>query len=240
MDLSPHIIGIINWAEQTLFWRRDDISWSDQRVALFELYAPWSKSVALRQFRLFKMPGSDPDDFIQYASMGLLEAIDRFQPKFGIPFKSFAYTRVRGAIINNVFRFTEKSHIFAWQRSRRAVRMQAISEVNMREHSGSAAEALINSILDAALGIIIEQKVEEPENLLKGELYQSHEIAMMQNSFVEQIETLPEKQKLVMQKHYMEMLSFTDIAMELGVTVGRVSQLHKLAMKKLKSSILYI
>ncbi|NJL18613.1 MAG: hypothetical protein HC938_17105, partial [Nitrospira sp.] len=44
----------------------------------------------------------DKADYVQNASIGLLEAISRFEPERGIPFAAFALPRVRGAVLNGL------------------------------------------------------------------------------------------------------------------------------------------
>jgi RNA polymerase sigma factor FliA len=51
-------------------------------------------------------PGLDVDDLVSAGTIGLIEAVDRYDAQLGVPFVSFAYSRIRGAIIDEMWRLT--------------------------------------------------------------------------------------------------------------------------------------
>jgi RNA polymerase sigma factor (sigma-70 family) len=51
-------------------------------------------------------PYAEVDDLVSAGTIGLIEAVDRYDSKLGVPFVSFAYSRIRGAIIDELRRFT--------------------------------------------------------------------------------------------------------------------------------------
>jgi RNA polymerase sigma factor (sigma-70 family) len=54
-------------------------------------------------------PCVEVDDLVSAGTIGLIEAVDRYDARRGVPFGSFAYSRIRGAIIDEMFRFVSKS-----------------------------------------------------------------------------------------------------------------------------------
>lgn len=63
------------------------------RDALYLRYMPWASAIARRVHRRFPRLGADREDFIQNANIGLLEAIERFDPARGIAFQAYAMNR---------------------------------------------------------------------------------------------------------------------------------------------------
>lgn len=68
----------------------------------FEDYAIWVKRIALQLHA--RMPWADIDELIQWGTLSLLEAKERFDPSRGKPFKAFAAQRIRGSMIDSLQR----------------------------------------------------------------------------------------------------------------------------------------
>jgi RNA polymerase sigma factor (sigma-70 family) len=66
-------------------------------------YLPLVRKIAKRAHR--PLPQIDVDDLVSAGTIGLIEAADRYDAKLGVPFVSFAYRRIKGAIIDEVSRF---------------------------------------------------------------------------------------------------------------------------------------
>jgi RNA polymerase sigma factor for flagellar operon FliA len=69
---------------------------------LHELYAGWIKRIAL--LLKARMPWADLDELLQWGALGMLEALQRFDPSLGVEFQAFAIRRVRGTMINGLRR----------------------------------------------------------------------------------------------------------------------------------------
>lgn len=227
----------VDWVGQTLTWPEKDKNWEVQRLVQFERYADWCEAISLKTARRLHIPGVENLDFLQYGSIGLLEAIERYEPRFGVSFKSFAFRRVRGAIYNSIFRFTEKTHLINWQRNRLDERLYSLTDNDASEEV-DAAEMLVTTILDAAIGMLMEQNEVDEVCMLDGESYLPHEIQRLQKSLVDKIQYLPGRQKTVLELHYIEFLNFTAISEELNISKGRVSQLHQKGISSLRCTIL--
>ena len=59
-------------------WPTETSDWASERHRLFDFYSEWAKAIALQYYTRYPVDGADPDDYIHYASIGLLEAIDSF------------------------------------------------------------------------------------------------------------------------------------------------------------------
>ena len=86
------------------------------REALFAQHLPFARSIALRHFRERARGELELTDFQQLACAGLLDALDRFDPERGIPFRGYAGRRISGSILSGIARMSEARD----QASRRA------------------------------------------------------------------------------------------------------------------------
>ena len=69
---------------------------------LNDLYAGWIKRIAL--LLKARMPWADLDELLQWGALGMLEALQRFDPTLGVEFQAFAMRRVRGTMLNGLRR----------------------------------------------------------------------------------------------------------------------------------------
>jgi RNA polymerase sigma factor for flagellar operon FliA len=84
--------------EQTLWLRWRQERTSATRDALIVHYSPWARQVARDVFMRVYFMRDAWHDCVQNALMGLMEAIERFDPDRGVEFRPFARFRVRGAV----------------------------------------------------------------------------------------------------------------------------------------------
>lgn len=207
------------------------------RVQLFELYAPLARKIARYEVRRRPSYGLNGQDLEQYAYAGLLESIDRYDPMHGAPFASFAKVRMRGAISNGLAQSSEAGAQYTFRRRIERERIQSLRDEKGAQPA-SALEELACLAGNLALGIIAEglaTLIEQPEM----NAYESLEWRSLQLHVLSELEQLPETEHLVMRKHYLEGLQFSHIAELLGLTKGRVSQIHRAAVERLRTRILH-
>src|ERR1044072_4460548 len=77
------------------------------RDRLFSLYLPFVRSLAGRQFRSRRGGDDEYEELLPLGCAGLLEAIARFDPGLGVPFKGFAVRRVNGSMIDGLAKMSE-------------------------------------------------------------------------------------------------------------------------------------
>ncbi|MBE7439569.1 MAG: RNA polymerase sigma factor WhiG [Spirochaetales bacterium] len=229
------------------------------RDYLAEKYAPLVKYVAGKV--AIGMPQNvEFDDLVSYGSFGLLDAIEKFDPERDIKFKTYAMTRIRGAI------FDELRSIDWIPRSIRQKAKQIEQIIGMLENKlGHTVEdedianelgisvPELNDILTKISGTSIislndiwylgddndevsfMETLESPANLNPDSLIEKEEI---KGVIVEAIKTLPDKEKKVIVLYYYEDLTLKEIGEVLEVTESRISQLHTKAIMRLRGKLM--
>jgi RNA polymerase sigma-B factor len=91
----PHLVALprAHGSDQHLMWRHRD---GDQRAreTLIERYLPLARRLALR----YRRPFEPVDDLVQVASLGLVKAVDRWDPDRGLAFSSYAVPTILGEL----------------------------------------------------------------------------------------------------------------------------------------------
>lgn len=203
-------------------------------------------------------PHLDPQDLISAATVGLINAADRFDPARGVLFKTFAEQHVRGAIIDELRSYDVLS------RSMREKYKRLEREVTSLEHhlgrnptSQEVADAL-NISLDEYYALLddvhvftfisIDDSWEDAEGTplcLADVLSESEakgpqqQVIMMQlaEALGRAIESLPEKERLAVTLYYNEDFNLKEIGEALGLTESRISQLISQAMVRLRGRL---
>ena len=83
-------------------WRLYKDGCIEAQGRLYLRHAPWAKSIAVQIHGRIRAYPVDRQDFIQNATLGLLEAMSRFDPVMGVSFRHYAVARVRGAVFNGL------------------------------------------------------------------------------------------------------------------------------------------
>lgn len=199
-----------------------------------------------------------PEDLISYGTMGLMEAVERFDPDRGLKFETYAVTRIRGSIIDQL-RFQD------WIPRGVRKRSKDLSET-MQRMEESLGRAPTDDELAAELGVT-KQKVQvmlaETQNLVlslddtygndssgtnmtlldmvedknspdpQGE-YEANEL---RKRLAEAIASLPEREKLLIALYYHENMTLKEIGEVISVSESRVCQLHAQAILRLRSKL---
>ena len=221
-------------------------------------YAPLVKYVAGKVS--MGMPQNiEFDDLVSYGVFGLIDAISKFDPARGIKFKTYAMTRIRGAI------FDELRSIDWIPRSIRQKAKQieqVISELENKlgrtvedeeiaREMGMPSEefqSLLNKLSCTSMlslndiwylgddndELSILETLEAPENMNPDILVEKEEI---RDYIIDAIQKLPDKEKKVIVLYYYEDLTLKEIGEILEVTESRVSQLHTKAIMRLRGRL---
>jgi RNA polymerase sigma factor for flagellar operon FliA len=229
------------------------------REQLVLAYAPLVKYVAGRMSS--GLPSHvEEADLISYGLLGLIAAIERFEPEREIKFETFAITRIKGSIIDEL-------RSLDWVPRSVRTKAREIEKVNARlEHQLQRAPA--DQEMATALGMSVDEfqeslvRITGSSVVALDELWTVSDASGDQVSLLDTIEdpqavdpaaevdttdvrdrlagaiaALPEREKLVVALYYYENLTLREIGDVLGVTESRVSQLHTKAVLRLKSRL---
>jgi RNA polymerase sigma factor for flagellar operon FliA len=228
------------------------------RDRLILTYAPLVKFVAGRLGA--SLPAHvDDQDLVSYGLLGLIGAIERFDPDREIKFETYAISRIKGAIIDELrsldwvprsvrtrAREIERAIVELERSLHRAPTDEEIAakvgittgelEDSLSEISRSSMAALDELWSPsgggdqiALIDTIQDDEAPNPESSL--------EQTEMKEALGEAIARLPEREKLVVTLYYYEELTLREIGEVLGVTESRVSQLHTKAVLRLKARL---
>ncbi len=213
-------------------WRRYKERGDDgARERLVVAYSPLVKFVAGRTGA--RLPSHvDQADLISYGMIGLIEAMDRFEPRRQIRFETFALQRIRGAIIDEL-------RSLDWVPRSVRSRAREIETANSKlEHElgraptdAELAERLKIASSDkvSLLDTIEDESAPDPQAAL--------DTSEVKDRLQGAIQDLPERETLVVALYYFENLTLREIGQVLGVTESRVSQLHSKAVLRLRSRL---
>ena len=246
--------------DETHLWRRyRNEGLREIRDFLAEKYAPLVKYVAGKV--AIGMPQNvEFDDLVSYGSFGLLDAIEKFDPDRDIKFKTYAMTRIRGAV------FDELRSIDWIPRSIRQKAKQLEETIAMLENkmghtvddediakelniSTDELQSLLTKISGTSIislndiwylgddndEVSFMETLESPANLNPDSLIEKEEIKAV---IVEAIKQLPDKEKKVIVLYYYEDLTLKEIGEVLDVTESRISQLHTKAIMRLRGKLM--
>ncbi len=241
-------------------WRRykDDRD-EKARERLVLAYAPLVKYVAGRMSS--GLPSHvEEADLISYGLLGLISAIERFEPEREIKFETFAMTRIRGAIIDELRSLdwvprsvrSRAREIEVAQQKLENTLQRAPTEEELADKLGVSEEELQESLLEIANSSVyaldelwaisdssgdsvsLLDTISDPSAADPQEALDSSEV---KDRLAESIASLPEREQLVVALYYYEGLTLREIGEVLGVTESRVSQLHTKAVMRLKSHL---
>lgn len=229
---------------------------SDLRDELIVEYAPLVRFVV---GRLGIPPTSilDAEDLISYGVIGLINAIDRFDPSRGIRFEAFATPRIRGAVIDQLrtlnwlprsavtrVRQVESALAELEQRLGRPAKEEEVAtelQVSVERYRQMLQEASTMILsLDAPLSILpTDDSVATLADLLEdigepgpAEHFERHETIQTLSQAIEQ---LPSREQMLLSLYYEEELTMKEISKLLHVSESRVCQLHMQAILRLRS-----
>jgi RNA polymerase sigma factor FliA len=228
------------------------------RDRLILTYAPLVKYVAGRLGS--GLPAHvDEGDLVSYGLLGLIGAIERYDPERDIKFETYAIVRIRGSIIDELraLDWVPRSVRSRAREIERAIAElesklgQAPTDEQIAGKIGISVEELDESLTDisrssiAALDelwsssgegdqVSLLDTIEDRSGPQPSEALDETEL---RETLADAIARLPEREKLVVTLYYYEELTLREIGEVLGVTESRVSQLHTKAVLRLKSRL---
>lgn len=249
--------GAADDAQIESLWRRyrggDEVA----KERLILTYAPLVKWVAGRM-RSALPPHVEESDLISYGLEGLISAIERYDPARQVRFETFAASRIKGAIIDELrtldwvprsvrarAREIERTASELEHKLKRAPTEEEIARamrLDLDDFRGVIAQIANSSIValddnwniasgDAPhlIETISDEQAKDPASVA--------DTSDVRETLAEAIARLPEREKAVVALYYYDNLTLREIGDVLGVTESRVSQLHTKAILRLKGSM---
>jgi len=219
-------------------WRR----WREEgdmsaRDALIERYTGFVRIMALKLYRRRFSDEFEFADYLQFATIGMLEAFQHYDPAKGAGFQTYSGHRIRGAVLDGLTTMSERQQQITTRSRLLQERSESLAAGKLSRSSAIADLAEI--AIGLALGYMLEgssmyQAEDEaaPENA-----YQRVELLQLRGQVRSLIEQLPASEKFVVKAHYINHLAFVEIARTLGVSKARVSQLHQQALGHLREAV---
>lgn len=212
------------------------------RARLFSRHAAFARQIARRHFLDRRGGDLEYPDLCQLAYAGLLEAIDRFDPERGPPFRGYSARRVSGSIRDGIAKTSEVRQQTSFRNRIRYERARSLAENHSAEQRSvdEALKAFEHLAVGLALGFMLEGAGSdpggEPRDLRAGP-YESLAWADCVRQITAAVSSLPEREQAVIRGHYFNELDFTLIAALLGLSRSRVSQLHRAGVDMLRKRL---
>ena len=230
----------------------------ENREAVIKEYAPMVKYVANR-IAMRLPPHIEVDDLISVGVLGLIDAIDKYDATRGAKFKTYAEFRVRGAILDElrsmdwvprsvrqkasaIDRVVQKlqnrlgrppeddeiagemgislDELFVALNETKSMPILSLEDLGIAKESGEQ-----QSLLDCLAG----KGDADPQTHLR--------LSELKEIIAKAIDTLPEKERLMISLYYYEELTMKEIGEVLGITESRVSQIHSKAVFRLRNKL---
>lgn len=190
---------------------------------------------------------ADREDLIAFGRQGLLEAAERFDPKLGQDFRRFAYYRVRGAMIDGLRKMGHWS-----RRGYERVQMlraaqtslewtepveveRAVSRLTPEQAAERLRKHMANMVTAMALGVLVDSEAQGSDSASAQGLNQEERLEERQ--LVQQlhlaVQELPEVERRVVERHYIEGERLDHVALDLGLSKSWISRIHGRALRRL-------
>jgi len=228
------------------------------KVYFIKKYSPLVKYVAGKIHH--NLPETiEFDDLVGYGTLGLLDAIEKFDPTRDIKFKTYGITRIRGHIYDELRKddwvprsVRTKQKLIEEKRKEweskhggkitleELARITGISTTEVERITAMAGDSTVGSLDGTLLVGNDNDEISVIETIQSNESqnpYNEVERSEIRKIIAAEIQRLPEKEKLVLILYYYEDLTLKEIGVALDVTESRVSQLHTKAIRNIRNSL---
>jgi RNA polymerase sigma factor for flagellar operon FliA len=225
------------------------------RDQLISEYLPYVKRIVQRL--AVHLPSTvDIDDLMNVGVIGLIQAVDRYDPRRDNKFMTYAIFRIKGAVLSEL-----RARDFLSRSNRRKIRELESAYQRMEQKLGREVEdkeiaqelgieleqvyrtkqmSSISFISLEELGVSSKDEKEKLMNFLtnnEDDALNLTKLKALKEALVEAIKQLPEKERLVVSLYYLDELTMKETGKVLGITESRVSQIHSQAILHLRSKL---
>jgi RNA polymerase sigma factor for flagellar operon FliA len=225
------------------------------RDQLISEYLPYVKRIVQRL--AVHLPSTvDIDDLMNVGVIGLIQAVDRYDPRRDNKFMTYAIFRIKGAVLSEL-----RARDFLSRSNRRKIRElesayqrleqklgREVDDKEIAQELGIELEQVyrtkqmssISFISLEELGVSSRDEKEKLMNFLannEDDALNLTKIKELKEALVGAIKQLPEKERLVISLYYLDELTMKETGKVLGITESRVSQIHSQAILHLRSKL---
>jgi len=227
------------------------------REAMILSYLPLVRLIAGRVRR--RLPhGIDGESLVHSGVVGLLEALDRYDPERGVSFHAYAKYRIHGEIVQCLRSLDWASRsVRSWSRKIATARKELAVTLCREATSEEVAEALGLSMdtyhrVHCKVNECRRLSFDDPHTVLEDEQlkqsdpydrspyddpHRSVEHRDLMHKLRDAIRLLPERERRVVERHHGEELTFREIGRQMGLTEGRICQIYNKACKTLRGAL---
>jgi RNA polymerase sigma factor for flagellar operon FliA len=225
------------------------------RDQLITEYLPYVKRIVQRL--AVHLPSTvDIDDLMNVGVIGLIQAVDRYDPRRDNKFMTYAIFRIKGAVLSEL-----RARDFLSRSNRRKIRELESAYLRLEQKLGREAD---DQEIASELGVDLEQVYrtkqmssisfisleelgissrDEKEKLLsylinnEDDALSMTKLKELKGAMARAIKQLPEKERLVISLYYLDELTMKETGKVLGITESRVSQIHSQAILHLRTKL---
>lgn len=215
------------------------------RSELVSAYLPLVRLQAGR-LALGLPPQINRDDLLHSGVLGLLEALQRYDPSQEVKFETYAALRIRGAMLDELRRncwlprsltrqmreMDKALSVLTAQLGRAPTEQELAAELGLKLETLHKTVAEINCASFLSLDeLLFFPEDEDPESAPLESVLAGEE----KERLADAVDKLPERQRLVLALYYQEEMTLKEIGLVLGVSESRVCQLHAQALARLRA-----
>ena len=201
--------------------------------------------------------GLEYEDLVSYGVMGLIDATKKFDDKRGVKFSTYASIRISSYIIDEIRKYSPISRTYVSKikeynkcvddLQNKFLRKPSIDEIadymniskkdvsNIRSKMVNSSNIHIDNVIcEGEKEFSLIDTIEDKDVLCPEEVVEKKEL---QDIMAKAIDTLKEKDRLVLSLYYYEELTLKEIGKVLGVSESRVSQLNNRAISNLRAAM---
>jgi RNA polymerase sigma factor for flagellar operon FliA len=206
------------------------------RDNLVHQYLPYASSIANKVAQSLSND-ADIEEIVSNARLGLLEAAKRFDTKYNVDFKTFAYYRIRGAIYDGLRKTgwiprSLYSKIKFEQAANEYLQTMAERQGNTRseENAGEVYDT-VNSLASIyIISIDATEETMEIEDKKANNIEEKAEFQKIKEYMRQAIEELPEKERKLIKMYYFQNKTLEESGAKLGLSKSWTSRLHARAL----------
>jgi RNA polymerase sigma factor for flagellar operon FliA len=205
------------------------------RDALIGLHQDFARIMAGKLYAQRYTDEIEFDEYLQFARVGLLESIDRYDPAHGASFRTFSAHRMQGAVLSGLECLTECNRQVALRKRLEQERTNSLAERDP-DAPVDSFEHLVAVAVGLAVGYMLEDfgSYQALDSSYGDSAYTELADRQTRNRLHALMERLPAREARIIRHHYLQQVPFDEIARQMELTPGRVSQLHKRALEQLR------